>query len=193
MSATLFRVVNQGLVKNSLLIDKVDFSTGNSEKRSHARTPKQAVYVPLLNPKDKTVRGYIDMIPTDEVLLSLQGKGTLAQLVAKGYVSVTPFNSSLVATPVITAAVHSGSPNKTTITGTTMASLAPDVTYVTLTNLTGGTQTLTDQQIIAAGAPSSFSSTSIVIADALLTIGTPTTGWKVQIRANTKSSNVFTL
>ena len=189
MSATLFRVVNQGLVKNSILIDKIDLSQGNSS--GSAQRAKQKVYVPLANPLDKSVRGYIDMVPTDDVLLSMNGKGTLAQLKNKGYISVTAFSSALTAAPAVTAAAHASA--KTTITGTTMASLAPDTTYVTLTNLTGQSQTLTDQALIGAGAPSSFSTSSIVVADSLLTIGTPTTGWKVQVQANSKKSNVFTL
>lgn len=80
----------------------------------------------------------------------------------------------------------------TTITGTTFLSVSPDKTYVTLIN--GAlTQTLTDAAIIAAGAPSSFGTTSIVIADSMVTIGTPTTGWKVKVYSNSKLSNIFTL
>jgi len=191
MSTTLFRVVNQGLVKNSLLIDKVDLSQGNSFGSS--RKAKQKVYVPLLNPNDKSVRGYIDMVPTDEVLLSMNGKGTLAQLQAHGYVSVTAFASALTATPTVSAAVHTGGGSvHTVITGTTMASFAPDVTYVTFTNLAGLSQTVTDQAIIAATG-GAFSTTSITVPDSMLTIGTPTTGWKVQVQANSKKSNVQTL
>ncbi len=191
MSATLFRVVNQGLVNNSLLIDKIDMSQGNST--GYAQKAKQAVYVPLVNPLDVSVMGYIDMVPTDEVLLSMNGKGTLAQLTVGGYITVTAFSSSLTHAAVITGAAHTSGPDKTTITGTVMASLAPDVTYITFTNLSGGTQTVTDQTIINAGSPSSFSTTSIVVADALITIGTPTTGWKVRIQSNSKQSNQFTL
>lgn len=277
MSTTLFRVVNQGLVSNSILVDKVDRSQGNFE--GYARNAKQAVYVPLVNKRDTSVKGYIDMVPTDEVLLSMSGKGTLAELVLKGYVSVTAFASALKATSVLASAVHTAAGNVagqtgvaatisavaggkatltgltgmaagstahnitlsgcataanngtfaitdyisatsvkiananavfpdansgaitwtektraiTTITGTTMASLSPDVTYVTLTNTLGASQTLTDQFIIAAGSPSSFSTTSIVIQESLLTIGTPGTGWKVFIKANSKLSNTVTM
>ena len=189
MPTTLFRVVNQGLISRSLLIDKIDRSQGNFE--GYAQKAKQAVYVPLNNPNDLAVKGYIDMVPTDEVLLSSVGKGTLAKLTTAGHVTVTAFNSTLKATAVISNAVNAAT--LTTITGTTMASLAPDITYITLTNLSGVTQTLTDLIIIGAGGSNVFTTTSIVIEDALVTIGTPTTGWKVQVKANSKQSNVFTL
>jgi len=192
--STLVRVVNQQRLVRSILIDKVDGSQGNLEHGlSHAQRAKQKVYVPYSNPLDKSVKGYIDMVPTDEVLMALNEKGTLAQLAAAGWVSTTLFNSSLTAAPTVSAAAHSGSPNKTTITGTKFLSLSPDITYVTLTNLAGASQVITDAAIIAAGAPSAIGATSIVIADTLVTIGTPTTGWKVTVQANSKKSNTFTL
>lgn len=276
MPTTLFRVTNQGLIKNSILIDKIDQSQGNSE--GYAQKAKQAVYVPLLNPLDKTAKGYLDMIPTDEVLLSV-AKGTIAGLVARGILTVTAFSSALTGTPTVSASTHltavnqggqsgaaatisavvagvatltgltgmvagsvgrdltitgaaTGANNgtfriveyvsatsvkirnaaavfpdansgsiawqektspRTTITGTLMASLAPDVTRVTITNLSNTTQVITDSAIIAAGAPNSFGTSAIVIQDALVTIGTPTTGWKVTVTANSKASNTFTL
>lgn len=189
MSATLFRVVNQGVLQRSILVDKIDRSQGNFT--GYAQRAKQAVYVPLLNPNDKTVKGYIDMVPTDEVLLSMNEKGTLAQLQAKGYVSVTAFSSSLTTAPVISGAVHNSPANKMTITGTTMASLSPDRTYVTISSGTA-TQVLTDVQILAASG-ASFSTTSIVIPNSIITIGTPAAGWTVKIQANSKQSNVFTV
>lgn len=192
--STLVRVVNQQRIVRSILVDKVDRAQGQFEHGlSHAQVAKQKVYVPYSNPLDPAVKGYIDMVPTDEVLLSLNGKGTLAKLAAAGWVSTTLFNSALTAAPTVASAVHSGAPNKTTITGTHFLSLAPDVTYVTLENLTGQKQVITDAQIIAAGAPSSIGATSIVIADALVTIGTPGAGWKVTVKANSKVTAAFTM
>jgi hypothetical protein len=190
--STLVRVVNQQRLNRSILIDKVDRSSGQFETGiSHAQAAKQKVYVPYSNPLDQSVKGYIDMAPTDEVLLSLNGKGTLAQLAAKGYISTTLFNSSLTVAPTISSAANAA--GLTTINGTHFLSLAPDITYVTLTNLTGSSQVITDAQIIAAGAPSSISATQIVIADALVTIGTPGVGWKVTVQANSKRTAAFTL
>jgi hypothetical protein len=39
----------------------------------------------------------------------------------------------------------------------------------------------------------SFSNTQIKISDTFVTIGTPGAGWKVQVQANSKKSNIFTL
>jgi hypothetical protein len=350
---TMVRVINEQLLVRSILIDKIDRSQGNfSHPVPYAQSAKQKVYVPYVNPLDTSVPGYIDMVPTDEVLLALnESKGVLSQLAAKGYVSTTLYHSALIVTPTVTAAsnatgapiggqtgvlattgvavsgvqqvtgltgmtagsvghsltlsgvgaaatitvalgvvtvtgltgmaagdvgglltitsssqaanigswpiasfisassvtitngaavsdtgsdawhivdptnagtftivsytsaTHVGIANASgtsdtnnghlhwvestesglTITGTTFLSLAPDHTYVTITNLSGASQIITDSAIISAGAPSSIGATSIVIADALVTIGTPTTGWKVTVQANSKKSNTFTL
>jgi hypothetical protein len=278
MTATLFRVVNQQTINRSILLDKIDRSQGNFE--GYARRAKQKLYVPYSNPLDSSVKGYVDLVPTDEVLLHTGPKGVITKMVAAGKVTLTAFNSSLTATPTVTAAAHSaaapiggqtgsaatiatavsgkatitgltgmttnsvgrdlvitggaiaanngtfritdyvsatsvkisnsaatsvGETNNgsigwteqsealTTVTGTTFLSLAPDISYVTLTNLGGSSQIITDAAIIAAGPPSAFGNTSIVIQDALVTIGTPTTGWTVKVQANSKQSNTFTL
>ena len=74
------------------------------------------------------------------------------------------------------------------ITGTTFLSVTPDHTYVILSTAAGVTQTISDTAIIAAGAPSSISATSIIIDNALVTIGTPAAGWTVVVQANSKTS-----
>ncbi len=278
MSATLFRVVNQQTIVRSILLDKIDMSQGNSS--GYASVAKQKLYVPYSNPLDSSVKGYVDLVPTDAVLLHTGPKGVITKLTAAGRISMTAFNSSLTTTPTVTAAAHAaaadiggqtgaaasvatavsgkstitgltgmttnsvgrdlvitggavsanngtfritdyvsatsvkiansaatsvGETNNgsigwtersealTTVTGTTFLSLAPDLTYVTLTNLGGSSQILTDAAIIAAGPPSSFGNTSIVIQDALVTIGTPTAGWTVKVQANSRQSNTFTL
>lgn len=133
---TYVRVVNQQVVSRSIQIDKIDRSQGNFE--GYAQKAKQAIYVPLKNPLDTSVKGYIDMVPTDEVLLSL-ASGTLKGLSNRGYITTTLFNSSTTATPVVSGASVSNS--NFVITGTTLASLSPDVSYVTITNLSNVTQT----------------------------------------------------
>ena len=278
MSTTLIRVVNQQRLIRSILIDKIDRSQGNFD--GSGRRAKQKVYVPYANPLDSTVRGYIDMVPTDEVLLSMNGKGTLAKLASAGYISTTAFSSSLTATPVVSAAVHgtlgaiagqigvaatiatsvgakaivigllgmtassvghtllmsngavganngpfvitdylgptsvkiansaadgSGSETNngtlhwteetivTTITGTTFLSMSPDVTRVTLTTPGGVSQTFTDATLLAAVLPTSFANTSIVIDNTLVVGGPVVATWKVQITANSKVSNLYTV
>ena len=403
--STLVRVINQQLLKRSILIDKVDRSQGQFETGiSYAQVAKQKIYVPYANPLDPTVKGYIDMVPTDDVLMAMNGKGSIARLTTAGgspygWVTTTLFNSSLTTKPTVTAGAHTpvagatpsgshlsiaaavagvpvtrtgtnaqafnnsapnanklnirasahaaftqitttasslqtaaqivsdlnagfvanslpfvaaetaahyvsitstasaataymemsvSSPSAGTlstvlgltvthifgratalvtdataaawtaadigndiiiagggnvsvaanagtfeildyvstsagtqvyianaaaavdgdngsivwseateatvnITGTTFLSLAPDHTYVILTNnVTKAKQTISDSAIIAAGAPNVFSSTSIVIDNALITIGTPTAGWKIQVQANSKLSATFT-
>jgi len=190
--STLVRVVNNQTINRSILIDKVDRSSGQFETGiSYAQSAKQKVYVPYKNPLDIAVKGYIDMVPTDEVLLALNGKGVLAKLAASGYVSTTLFNSSLTAAPTISAA--SNAATLTTIDGTNFLSLAPDITYITLTNLSNVSQVITDAQIIIDGPPSTISAIQIEIDDGLVTIGTPTTGWKVVVKANSKTTAQFTL
>lgn len=189
--STLIRVVNQQLVARSLLIDKVDRSQGNFE--GYAQLAKQAVYVPYSKTTDAVVKGYIDMVPTDEVLLSLDS-GTLKKLAAGGYITTTAFNSTLIATPVVSGATWNGVSTALEITGTTFTSLAPDTSKVIITDAAGtSTQTLTDAAIVAGASPSAFGATSIIIDNTLITIGTPTTNWTVKVIANGKTSNTFTL
>lgn len=183
MPATLLRVVNQQTVRRSILLDKIDKSQGNFS--GYAHRAKQKVYVPYVNPLDTSVKGYVDLVPTDEVLLQTAPKGVIAGLVAAGRVTTTVFNSSLTVAPVVTSASHS--PGVTTVNGTTFLSLLPDVTYVTLTNLGGSSQ------VIPQSSFATHTNTQITINDAVVTIGTPTTGWKVKVQANSKVSNTFTL
>lgn len=182
MSVNLIRVVNQQLIGRSILIDKIDRSQGNFS--GYAQRAKQKVYVPYANPLDSAVKGYVDLIPTDEVLLSADS-GTIKGLKDEGYVDFAVVSSSLLAAPVATEATNGE--GATLITGTTFVSVSPDVTYVYLTNLAGATQK------IPQSAFSSQSGTEIVIADGTVTIGTPTDGWKVRVQANSKLSDEVTI
>lgn len=185
MSVNLIRVINQQTLVRSILIDKIDRSQGNFETGiSHAQARKQRIYVPYVNPIDPSVKGYTDFIPTDEVLLSADS-GTIKRLSDVGRVSKAVVSSALVITPVVTSATHGA--GTTTINGTTFLSVAPDVTYVIFTNLLGATQK------VASGSFSAFTGTQIQVADGTITIGTPGAGWKVQVQANSKFSNTFTI
>jgi hypothetical protein len=185
MSVNLIRVVNQQTLVRSILIDKIDRSQGNFETGiPYAQAPKQKIYVPYVNPLDTAVKGYIDLIPTDDVLLSADS-GTIKRLADVGRVTKAVVASSLLTTPVITSASHGGS--DTTINGTTFLSVTPDVTYVIFTNLVGATQK------VASGLFGSFTNILAVVPDSAITIGTPAAGWKVQVQANSKLSNQFTL
>ena len=193
--ATLLRVINQQTIPRanaaaggSILLDKIDRSQGNFESGiTYAQQAKQKLYVPYVNPLDPNVKGYIDLVKTDAVLLQAGlASGVITKLVAKGYITTTAFASSLTATPTVT----SGSDGAGTLTigGTTFLSLAPDLTYVTLTNpSTGATQT------IAQANFATQSNTVITIANATVTIGVPATTWKISVFANSKRSNTFTM
>jgi hypothetical protein len=182
MSINLIRVINQQTIIRSILIDKIDRSQGNFT--GYAQVRKQRVYVPFSNPVDSSVKGYTDFVPTDEVLLSADS-GTIKKLKAAGKIDFAVVASSLLATPVITSASHAAT--DTTVNGTTFLSVTPDVTYVIFTNLVGATQK------VASSLFGSFTNILAVIPDSAITIGTPGAGWKVQVQANSKLSNQFTL
>lgn len=183
MPATLLRVVNKQTLRRSILLDKIDRSQGNFE--GYALRAKQKLYVPYVNPLDTSVNGYVDLVPTDEVLLQAAPKGAIAGLVAAGRVTMTAFSSSLTVAPAISSAANAA--GVMTIGGTTFLSLLPDVTYVTLTN-TGGSS-----QVISQSNFSVQTTTQIQILDGVVTIGVPGVGWKAKVQANSKVSNIFTL
>jgi hypothetical protein len=143
--ATLFRVTHQRLTKGSLHLDKLNRTQGNFT--GYAQRAKFPIYVPYTNPSDPSVAGYLDLPPTDEVLLAQSGKGNLRRLATDGRISITAFNSSLTATPTTTNAVF-GSGNLT-ITGTNFTSLSPDVTYVILTTPGGVVQTIRQSSFLS--------------------------------------------
>ena len=145
MPATLFRVINQQLLNRSILLDKIDRSQGNFS--GYAQRAKQKLYVPYVNPLDTSVKGYVDLVPTDEILLHTRPKGVIAELVARGYCTLTAFSSSVTAAPVVTSAAHAA--GDTVVGGTGFLSLSPDVSYVTLTNPGGSSQIFTDSQLAA--------------------------------------------
>src|SRR5271157_235275 len=108
-TAQYVRVINgQHTFGNSVLLDKIDRTSGQFETDlGYAQTPKQAVYVPYYNPVDPTVPGYIDLVPSDEVLLQLyQPKGVINKLAARGVISYVLHHSAAVAAPSITASAH---------------------------------------------------------------------------------------
>lgn len=175
----LIRVINKQAAafsaRSSILIDKLDRCQGNFT--GYAQRAKQPVYVPKVNPLDTSVKGYIDLAPSDEVLLSAS-IGVIAGLVSENIVSVVEVSPALIATPTLSAALWDISDANLTLTGTVFQSVDPDETYVILTNASGQTQTI---QISSPGV------TSIVVAGGSIT-GTPTTSWKAQVKANSKLS-----
>lgn len=192
MTINLVRVINQqtlpqGLSRDgSILLDKIDRSQGNSENPPYAQLAKQKVYVPYANPLNTAVKGYVDLVPTDDVLLAAEADGSIGGLAATSpaRVTVAVVASNLVATPVASGVTNA---NPSVITGTTFTSVTPDLTYVEVTNLSGVTQ------LIPQSAFSAHSATSISVPDSAVTIGTPTSAWKFRVFANSKWSNQVTV
>lgn len=198
MEAVMYiRVINGQVLPRSILLDKIDRSSGQFETDlNFAQQAKQQVYVPYKNPVDPTVAGYVDLVPTDEVLLQLyQPHGVILKLGVKGYVSYYGHSGAVAAGPSITTAVHNTPVGDTTISGpvsgATFLSITPDHTYVTFTNLSGVSQTLTDTAILAALG--TISATAIVVPNSIVTGGPVIAGWKVQVQTNSKLSAVFTV
>lgn len=143
MTASLLRVINSQTIIRSILLDKIDESQGNS--MGYALKPKQKLYIPYVNPVDAAVAGYVDLVQTDNIQLAQAAKGVIAGLVAAGRITTASIHSSQIATPVVSGAVHAS--GETSVTGTTFLSVAPDHTYVRLTNLSGVSQTFSDTQL----------------------------------------------
>ena len=192
MPASYVRLINNQVLNRSILIDKIDLSQGNSE--GYAQRAKQKIYVPYANPVDPSVHGYIDLVPTDEVLLSEEVKGTIAGLTTASTAYPVPVLTkalvlpSLVAAPVITEVAEGA--GTLTITGpaagATFVSVTPDVTYLIITNLAKVSTKYKAPVITVVGA------TSITIPD--IAFGGPVAaGWKVQVLANSRYSNVIAL
>lgn len=183
MPINLVRVVNEQTLDRSILLDKIDRCQGHFE--GSARVAKQKLYVPYSNPLDPTVKGYVDLVPTNEVLLQTRPDGVIGGLAAVGRVSAGVVSSALIAAAAVTAATNAV--GNTTIGGTVFLSVTPDVTRAELTNLVGVTQ------IIPQSAFTTHTAISIVIPDGAVSGGPPAVGWKVRIFANSKWSNQFTL
>lgn len=191
MSINILRVINQqtlpqGLSRSgSILLDKIDVSQGNSENPPYAQNRKQSLYVPWANPLNTAVKGYVDLVQTDEVKLQAEAKGSIGALLTTvpARLATAVIASNLLVAPVVTAAPHATPLN---ITGTTFLSQLPDLTYVELTNAAGVKQT------IPAASFTSITNVLIVIPLSAIT-GVPATTWKVRVFANSKFSASFPL
>lgn len=180
------QVLTPGISRDgSILLDKIDKSQGNSDSPPYAQNPKQQVYVPYADPTTPSFAGYVDLIQTDEVKLQAeQPGGVITKLESAGHISTVVFQSNLIATPVITAAVAAG--GDVTLTGTTFLSVTPTTTTVRIGPTVNALQTILSADF------DTFTTTSIVILDGDIT-GTAVAGWVVQVFANNKLSNTFTV
>jgi len=172
----MLRLIHKQTTAGALLINDIDDGLPNKtarrmvapatqyERDGYANKPKQKCYVPRVNSADSTQAGYIDLTETDRVLLSYQ-KGTIAGLVRAGLLDVVSFVAGDIAAPTLSLA-DLGTPGAgdLTLTGTSLTSIAPDVTSVVITGT--GAVTLTATQILTGGG--TVSATSIFIPAALV-------------------------
>lgn len=191
MAIELVRVIHKQVKKpsfantGSILLDKIDTSQGNSSSPPYAQNRKQKVYVPYQDATTPSFAGYIDLVQTDNVKLSVENpNGVLFQLEVRGHVDVFTFQSNLIATPVVSTAVATA--GDVTITGTTFLSVLPTLTSVLVSPPGGPVQSVPQANFSVHNA------TTITILDANIA-GTIVAGWTVQVFANNKLSNVFTV
>lgn len=125
---------------------------------------KQASYVPRVKATNVAIAGYVDLIESDRVLMSVN-KGVIKGLQTGGFLTVTSFTAADVAAPTVTSMqLNLPGAGDITITGTNLTSLAPNLTRVTLSGT--GAVTLTQTQITTGGG--TVGASSIVIPAALV-------------------------
>ena len=181
--ASVLRVINNQLYNRSILINSLDNGLPNSLPDERH---KQQVYVPYTNPADSNVPGYSDFTLTDRVLRSANS-GVIYKLNQQGIITITIIDSDDTIAPTVTSASYSDP--TITINGTTFQSVSPDVTYVTFTDPSTG-----NSVTVSAFDFASLSSTQITIDKSKVTsLGTPTSGWEVVVKANSKNSNTGTI
>ncbi len=192
MSINILRVINQqtlpkGLSRNgSILLDKIDVAQGNSENPPYAQNTKQTLYVPWSIPLNAAVRGYVDLVQTDEVKLQAEAKGSIGGLLTTvpPRLATAVISSALIAAPTLTSVNHA---NPVVLVGLIFLSVSPDLTYVEIVRPDTGAKQLVPQSAFTGGTVGSTTSVSIPFSS--ITIGTPVAGWKYRVFANSKFSS----
>jgi hypothetical protein len=196
----MLRLIHTQVASGALLINDIDDGLPNKtarrmvapadqyERDGYANKPKQKCYVPRVNAANTALAGFIDLQETDRVLLSYN-KGTIAGFVRAGLMTVVSFLPGDIAAPTLTLA-DLGTPGagQITLTGTSMTSIAPNVTSVIITGT--GAVTLTASQITTAGG--TVTATSIVIPASLIPSVALTTS-SAQVKADGLLSAVVAL
>lgn len=206
----MLRLVHAQTVLGAIYVDDIDDGLPNKTAKrlgstadpnayvrdGYANSAKQPCYVPRTKPGDATVAGYIDLDETQRVTHSAFS-GKIKRLQTAGLISVVNLLASDLATPVVSnAVIDTPATGDVTITGTGFLSVSPDITKVALWGAgVGGTAQapaliLTTAQIVAQ-SPGAVGTTSIVI-DTLVN-GALAAGDKVQVIADGRSSNIFTI
>lgn len=201
----MLRLIHAQTVQGGILVDDIDDGLPNKQvdrlgstadpkayvRDGYANKPKQPSYVPYSHalPTGGTVAGFINLNQTERVTYS-SGKGKISKLQTAGLVSVVSLVAADIIAPVVTAASTVG-PNFH-IVGTTLSSVAPDQTSVTLAQAGGVTApnpaTWTQAAILLAGG--TISATAINIPSAAF-VTAPVAGNTVRVNANEQNSNLF--
>lgn len=212
----MLRLIHNQTVQGAILVDDIDDGLPNKEvhrlgslgdpkayeRDGYANKPKQPCYVPYSHtaPNGTITAGFITLQQTNKVTQSM-GSGKIQKLVLAGLLAETAnLTAAQFAVPDVTACAHGASP--LVVTGTTLASVAPDVTVVTFaqgsgvsapTNATGGPAIFTMTAILAAGGSiSGTNGTTISIPVAMFT-QVPVANNLVTVTSNEQNSNTFTL
>jgi hypothetical protein len=154
-------------------------SSGNPKAFEHdgyANKPKQRSYIPRTKIGEPAIPGYIDLQQTPRVVFSA-GKGKISKLVRAGFITATVFvPADVVAPTMATAATNTPGAGQMTLTGTTLVSLSPDVTSVTLSTtnayrLLAGAVSPNGDVLYKAVAPNS-TGTAITVRHVVAGLGT---------------------
>jgi hypothetical protein len=195
----LIRLVHTQSQLADLLVNDIEDGT---PRRPFDDYSKQDVYV-TYNRKsfngggvdvDTTQPGFIDLIPTDDVLLS-RDHGVIAGFEAGGLVTVIDIATGTLVAPVVATAEQDtvdatdGTDDyRVEITGTAFLSIAPDVSSVIVTAANAATVTLTATEITGGGGV--FTDTAITIPAALHGFATDESNnvASVTVTSNTKTA-----
>ncbi len=177
-----------GLIILSDIEDGARFGSRTILDAAKRAVLKQEVLVPFENPNDSTQPGFVDLIESDNVLLSAS-HGCIAGLVANSLASVQIYSAADLTTPVITTAdLDTPGAGDLTVTGTDLLSIPPDVSQLILTGT--GAVTYTKAQIITGTG--TWTDVEIVVPAAMIP-GVGTTVTSAKVYADTQDSNVVAL
>ena len=138
------RIIHNQTTPGALLINDIDDGLPNKTvhrltgdpagytRDGYANSPKQSCYVPYLNAANTALPGYIDLEETSRVTLS-SGKGTIHKMESFGLVAVVDYIAGDLSVPIVTSATYDvPTPGSVRIIGTTLTSIAPEQTSVSL-------------------------------------------------------------
>lgn len=182
-----FRLVHTQASKGPILINDIDQGLpieylDEQRKQDCYVTYNHKYFAGLEVVTDTSLKGFIDLVPSDKVKLSAHG-GVIAGLVKAGLIDVIEIPTGALKAPVVASVTQDTADTyDVTIAGSRFDSFDPYVTKVTLTD--GATVVeLTSAQIVNGGG--TFSSTEIVILAA-------THGFATDASENITSATVTT-